>query len=103
MIARVEVGLNEKTDLDTAALEMEMLAEAARNPAVAEIIRAADAAKRERLCALYRAARQARGMELGDAAASIEVIMALFDWLSGRAISHPDLDKAALLPLLRTA
>jgi hypothetical protein len=42
-------------------------------------------------------------MELGDAEASIEVIMALFDGLSGRAISHPDLDKAALLPLLRTA
>ena len=103
MIDRVEVGLNEKTDLDTAALEMEMLAEAGRNPAVAEIVRAADAAKRERLCALHRAARQARGMELGDAEASIEVIMALFDGLSGRAISHPDLDKAALLPLLRTA
>jgi hypothetical protein len=42
-------------------------------------------------------------MEVGDADASIEVIMALFDGLSGCAISHPDLDKAALLPLLRSA
>jgi hypothetical protein len=42
-------------------------------------------------------------MEVEDAGAAIEVIMALFDGLSGRAISHPDLDKAALLPLLRTA
>ena len=103
MIDRVEVGLNEKTDLNTAALEMEILAEAARNPAVAKIVRAADAAKRERLCALHRSSRQARGMEVEDAEAAIEVIMALFDGLSGRAISHPDLDKAALLPLLRTA
>jgi hypothetical protein len=82
---------------------MEILAEAARKPAVVAIVRAADAAKRERRCALHRAARQTRGMKVGDAAASIEVIMALFDGLSGRAIRHPDLDKTALLPLLRTA
>jgi AcrR family transcriptional regulator len=103
MIDRVEMGLNEKTNLDTAALEIEILAEAARNPAVAAIVRAADAAKRERLCSLHRSARLARGLDTGDADAAIEVIMALFDGLSGRAISHPDLDKSAVLPMLQDA
>jgi AcrR family transcriptional regulator len=103
MIDRVEMGLKEKTDLDTAALEVEILAEAARNPAVARIVRAADAAKRERLCALHRDARQARGMGLADADAAIEVLMALFDGLSARVICHPDLDKSAVLPMLQAA
>lgn len=101
MIDRVEIGLDEQTDLDTAALEMEILAEAARNPAVAAIVRAADAAKRERLRRLYVPARRARGLEIGDEAAATEVIMTLFEGLSARAISHPELDKAAMLPLLR--
>jgi TetR/AcrR family transcriptional regulator, repressor for uid operon len=103
MIDRVEMGLDEKTDLDTAALEMEILAEAARNPTVAAIVRDADAAKRARLRSLYIAARQARGLEVADDAAAAEVLMALFEGLSARAISHPDLDKTALLPLLRIA
>jgi len=103
MIDRVEMGLDEKTDLDTAALEMEILAEAARNPTVAAIVRNADAAKRARLRSLYIAARQARGLEVADDAAAAEVLMALFEGLSARAISHPDLDKTALLPLLRIA
>ncbi len=101
MIDRVEVGLNEKTDLDQAALELEILAEAARNPAVAAIVRAADAVKRERLTGLHAAARRAQGLAAADDAAAVEVIMALFGGLSARAVSHPELDKAALLPWLQ--
>lgn len=101
MIDRVEIGLDEKTDLDAAVLEMEILAEAARNPAVAAIVRAADVAKRERLQRLFAPARRARDPQTADVAAATEVIMALFEGLSARAISHPELDKAAMLPLLR--
>ncbi|MBP8289255.1 MAG: TetR/AcrR family transcriptional regulator, partial [Chromatiaceae bacterium] len=78
MMERVEASLNERTDRDYAALELEILAEAARNPAVATIVRAADAATRERLRHLYRAARQARGLPLEDEAAATEVLTALF-------------------------
>ena len=85
------------------ALELEILAEAARNPAVATIVRAADAATRERLRHLYRAARQARGLPLEDEAAATEVLTALFQGLPARAISHPELDRVGLVPMLRLA
>ncbi len=103
MMDRIEAGLDEQTDLDNAALEMEILAEAARNPAVAAIVRAADAAKRQRLRRLYRATRQGRGLPVEDEAAATEVLTALFEGLQARAISHPQLDKAGLVPLLRLA
>ena len=103
MMDRVEASLNERTDRDYAALELEILAEAARNPAVATIVRAADAATRERLRHLYRAARQARGLPLEDETAATEVLTALFQGLPARAISHPELDRGGLVPMLRLA
>ncbi|GAB0147601.1 TetR/AcrR family transcriptional regulator [Marichromatium gracile] len=100
MQERVDTGVNERTDLDHAALELEILAEAARNPRVAAIVQAADAAKRERLCRLLASAR---GTPRGDEAAATEIIMALFDGLASRAISNPTLDRAALLAPLQAA
>jgi TetR/AcrR family transcriptional regulator, repressor for uid operon len=105
LIDRVDVGLNEKTDLDNAALELEILAEAARNPGVAASVRAADRIKRERLIGVLGRARQALGREpeTPDADAVTEILMALFDGLAARIINHPELDRAALAPLIRTA
>ncbi|MTW20217.1 TetR/AcrR family transcriptional regulator [Allochromatium palmeri] len=104
LIDRVDLGLNEKTDLDNAALELEILAEAARNPRVAASVREADRIKRERLMGVLRSARRARGLTHdSDGAAVTEILMALFDGLAARVINHPDLDRAALVPLLRTA
>ncbi|MBK1719758.1 TetR/AcrR family transcriptional regulator [Thiocystis violacea] len=100
LIDRVDIGLTEKTDLDNAALELEILAEAARNPRVAASVRAADRVKRERLMGVLR---RARGQDGAADAAVTEIIMALFDGLSARAINHPELDREALLPLLREA
>jgi AcrR family transcriptional regulator len=103
LIDRVDIGLSERTNLDHAALELEILAEAARNPGVAASVRAADRIKRERLIGVLSRARRARGLG-GDAdTAMTEIIMALFDGLSARAVSHPDLDREALLPALRMA
>jgi TetR/AcrR family transcriptional regulator, repressor for uid operon len=105
LIDRVDLGLNEKTDLGNAALELEILAEAARNPRVAASVREADRIKRERLIGVLGRARQALGREpeTADADAVTEILMALFDGLSARVINHPDLDRAALVPLIRTA
>ena len=104
LIDRVDVGLNEKTDLDNAALELEILAEAARNPRVAASVRAADRIKHERLMGLLRSVRRARGITHdSDAAAVTEILMALFDGLAARVINHPDLDREALIPLIRMA
>jgi len=105
LVDRVDLGLNERTDLDNAALDLEILAEAARNPAVAELVRAADRRKHERLAALMRSVREARnqtGQPDQDAARTL-VVMALFDGLAARVICDPRLDRDALIPWLRTA
>ncbi|EGV31101.1 regulatory protein TetR [Thiorhodococcus drewsii AZ1] len=110
LLDRVDIGLKEKTDRESAALELEIFAEAARNPAVASILIEADRIKRDCLIRVTQKARQARtsGQETRDPktqtesmVAETEILMALFDGLSTRAISHPELDREALTPLLR--
>ncbi len=104
LVERVELGLQEKTNLDNAALELEILAEAARNPQVAASLHAADQIKRARIIELIRQARRGRGqMDESSIAAAAELLMALFDGLAVRAISHPGLDRAALIPSLQRA
>lgn len=101
MIERVELGVHEQTNLDRAALEIEILAEAARNPEVATIVRAADREKRARLRTLLERMRQAHGLANLDAQPTIEVLMALFQGLLIRTIQDPGIDAAALLPVLQ--
>ena len=140
MLERVAISLEQQTDLDQAALGLEILAEAGRNPAVAGIVRTADDAIREHLVRLYNHAREARGLPVtdaeaesdanhpeggrhppenerlcrdlhgnvdakpeGEAEAITEVLVAIFQGLPARAISHPELDKERLLPVLRRA
>lgn len=148
MLERVAISLEQQTDPDQAALGLEILAEAGRNPAVADIVRAADGAIREHLVRLYHGAREARcppGMDAeaetncheaaghhpdnerlsrdlharqsggsdrvlsGDAnpeeeaEAVTEVLVAIFQGLPARVISHPELNKARLIPVLRRA
>ena len=82
-------------DPGRAALVLEVLAEAARNPKVAAIVRAADEQER----ALVRAmTARSRKPEWGDAEfqARCEVIGLLFDGMVMRAVNHPDTDREAL-------
>ena len=102
LLDRVDIGLNDKTNLDHAALEIEILAEAARNPRIAAIVRTADVAMRDQVQRLFQSARRARGLSGEIDPAVTEVITALFDGLAARVINHPDLDRAALLPVLRS-
>jgi TetR/AcrR family transcriptional regulator, repressor for uid operon len=103
-IARVDVGVNEKTEVNFAALWLEILAEAARTPEIAQIVRAADEKMRQRLIDLECRARQARGINSTlDKGAGTEVIMAMFEGLANRIVQHPDLDKAALIKAMRVA
>ncbi len=111
MLDRVAVTLEQQTDPDQAALGLEILAEGGRNSAVASIVRAADDAIREHLVRLYHDARKTRGLPgqvaeaaaVGEPEAVTEVLVAIFQGLPARAISHPGLDKARLLPVLRRA
>jgi len=82
-------------DPGRAALVLEVLAEAARNPKVAAIVRAADEQER----ALVRAmTARSRKPEWTDAEfqARCEGIGMLFDGMVMRAVNHPDTDREAL-------
>lgn len=101
MLDRVDLGVNQKTDPNHAALEIEILAEATRNPQVAAMVQAADVAMHEQVRKLLQRARLACGLSGEVDPAVTEITRALFDGLTARAITNPGLDKEALLPLLR--
>jgi len=81
------------------ALKLELAAEAARNPAVAVILRASD---REGRAAFENLAQGLRPPEIGAAAfeARCACVYVLFEGLAIRAISHPQADRAALASLV---
>ena len=100
VITHCSEGIDRNYDPARAALLLEVLAEAARNPRVAAIVRDADA--RERL--LGRRVLESAGMAgLGERelAARGEVLSMLFDGMTTRAINNPDGDKAAISEVLR--
>ncbi|HNX20406.1 MAG TPA: TetR family transcriptional regulator C-terminal domain-containing protein, partial [Acidobacteriota bacterium] len=102
LLDRLDIPVDETTDPRRAALELEILAEATRNPQVLEALRAADAVNRERFRCVderIRAANPSFTQKSFEARA--EVLMALFSELFIRAIVNPQLDKAAVTDMLR--
>ena len=95
-------ALDKCYDQSRAALVLEVLAEAARNPKVAAIVRAADA--QERLLGL-RMLERTRKPHWSDAdfKARAEMIGVLFDGLVMRAVNNPDTDRAALAIVFQRA
>jgi AcrR family transcriptional regulator len=93
-------AIDEHYDRDRAALELEVAAEAARNPAVAAIVEAADAEKRalghDLLRKLAPPACEAREVD-----ARHEVLSMLFDGMSIRGVSNPGADREAIARVLR--
>lgn len=105
MLARVAEGIDQCLDNQTAGLKLEIVAEASRNPHVAEIVRSADAACRNSLMLTMRDMRRAAGHEDDDAtlAAMVEVVIAMFEGLQIRTIRNPDIDHNAVIPLFQNA
>lgn len=100
ILSVIEHALEHKSNADHAAVSLEVLAEAARNPSVACILQKADVQEREMgrtLCErLSRCSSDARRLT-----ARGEVIGMIFDGMTTRFIANPDLDREALLPVLR--
>lgn len=95
MIERAAEAVAEHLDSDTAALRLEISAEAARNPHIAAIVRDADARIRAGLADTLRSLRLASGHRDSEAslAARVEVIVALFEGLQIRSVRNPGLDR----------
>ncbi|MET1028884.1 MAG: TetR/AcrR family transcriptional regulator [Dongiaceae bacterium] len=103
MIARADYGCDSHTDPATAALCMEILAEAGRNPKIADIVRRADQIKLGAVIDLFRKGRALRNLQLDDDNLNgrMEVLIALFEGLSSRIVRHPTLDRQATLKALK--
>ncbi|MGK2951600.1 MAG: TetR/AcrR family transcriptional regulator [Thiobacillus sp.] len=95
MIERVVEGVQDNLDPGTAGLQLEIVAEAARNPHIAEIVRAADRAFRNSLAETIRIQRQAAGHQDSEAtiAGMVETLAAMFEGLRIRTIRNPGLDR----------
>jgi AcrR family transcriptional regulator len=102
ILTKCSTALDELYEVESAALTLEVVAEAARNPKVGAILRAADAEEREMQQELLReviptdcdeAERIARG----------EVISMLFEGMTMRGVNNPDGDREAIARVLRSA
>jgi AcrR family transcriptional regulator len=103
MIERAVEGVEANLDPAAAGLQLEIVAEAARNPRVAEIVRTADRQCRESLKETIRTLRLAAGHQDSEAALSgmTEALAAMFEGLQMRAIRNPELDQDAVVQTFR--
>ena len=105
LIERAAEGVADQLDPINAALKVEIAAEAARNPRVAQIVREADATCRRELAATIRAIRHGAGHEdsptaIGD---MVEVLASLFEGLLLRIIRNPELDRSRVAQRIQIA
>ena len=88
-------GVIDKLDPEFAALEMEMLAEACRNPSVAQIVRAADRKVLNNFTEVVRVLRRDLGHQDSDDTIDTlgDMVAILFEGVTARGIRHPDLQR----------
>ncbi|MHB1372504.1 MAG: TetR/AcrR family transcriptional regulator [Thauera sp.] len=105
LIERAAEGVADQLDPINAALKLEIVAEAARNPRVAEIVREADATCRRELAVTIRAIRHTAGHDDSPAAVGemVEVLASLFEGLLLRTIRNPELDRARVAQRIQIA
>jgi TetR/AcrR family transcriptional repressor of uid operon len=98
LIDAVPAGVERHLDREPGAVELELMAEAVRNPKVAESLRAADSAARRRLSELLTGERGSlRDCDADELESRIEVLFALFSGLRIRALMNPSLRRDALI------
>jgi AcrR family transcriptional regulator len=94
-------GVNKCFDPRRAALALEVVAEAARNPKVAAIVRAADQQERDMARTMLERNRKPEWSE-AEFQARCETVGLIFDGLLMRGVNHPDIDREALTAVLRS-
>lgn len=93
-------AVDDSYDRDRAALTLEVVAEAARNPAVAAIVEAADAEQRPLKLEMISKTAPADWTE-AELRARSEVVSMLFEGMSARSIKNPGADRDAVAQVLR--
>jgi AcrR family transcriptional regulator len=100
LIDEVEHGVATAADPEHAALMVEIRAEAGRNPETAMTVQAADLTLRERLARVFVRAGAPEWSDV-DVEARVEMLALIFEGISLRMIANPDLDRTALIAMIR--
>ena len=101
ILAKCATAVDDLYDRNRAALTLEVVAEAARNPAVAAILEAADVEERQMQQEMLREVSPADWSER-ERAARGEVLSMLFEGMSVRGVNNPGSDRAAIAEVLRS-
>ncbi|CAM3754199.1 MULTISPECIES: TetR/AcrR family transcriptional regulator [Pseudoalteromonas] len=97
-------GVERHTDINQGALDLEMLAEAARNEKVALLLRESDKLAREKMRSLLIGERSPLKLaSMAEIDSRIEVMFAVMSGLLLRKTLNPSINKAGLLVALRPA
>jgi TetR/AcrR family transcriptional repressor of uid operon len=99
LLDRLDATVESHLDRDKLSLRLEILAEAARNPRIAEKLHSADAATRRRLARLVSGRLASLGER--EVADRVEAISATFWGLTYRAVHSPYLDRDAVVRTTR--
>ena len=99
LLDRCAGSVERNYDPDRACLMLEVLAEAARNPRVAAIVREADAVERLLIGRLLQ--RAGAGGGEAEAAARGEVLSMLIDGMAMRAVNNPDGDRGEIARVMK--
>ena len=94
IVDRCAGSVERNYDPARACLLLEVLAEAARNPKVAAIVREADCVERALIGQLLQ--RAGAGGGAAEAAARVEVLSMLVDGMAVRAVNNPDGDRGEI-------
>lgn len=101
LVERVDEGMAKNTLRSRAALKIEVLAEAARNPGILETLCESDRVAMAKLKQTLIAALPPLAGEPALLDGRVNLIAALFDGLAIRALVNPDFDHEGLLAALR--
>jgi TetR/AcrR family transcriptional regulator, repressor for uid operon len=102
MIDGVSCGVEANTNHENAALMLEILAESARNPQIAETVQKSNQVRNQRLTDLLIKDMLQRKTESNvNVQVKTELIAAMFDGLLLRSVHNPKLNKDDLIVLMR--
>ncbi|MRV74935.1 TetR family transcriptional regulator [Duganella sp. FT92W] len=105
LVDDAESSVADHVDSDRIALQLEIWAEASRNPAIAAVVRDADLRSRTYFRNVLKTARERHQLDASDDTLDglMEAVIAIFHGLHVRAIHNPDAGRPAIVASVRNA
>lgn len=105
LVDDTERSVVEHMETDRIALQLEIWAEASRNPAIAAVVHDADVRSRTQFRAVLKAGRERHRLDVSDATLEglMEAAISMFHGLHVRAIHNPGADRPAVIASVRHA